>query len=215
MLTTMHVLGVYDMKQQFEAALLRHEHHIVLGLGSKADRFEVLMKEGKFEFAKFPSTSSGFNWLVEWLQERHIKELHVCLEMKHSYERQLAEVLSAHGYLVSIVDSELANAFSVKELKQNKREKIASKVIAYFGASQLHAPWSPSSSAWQELETAKRYLRLLQGTRDYNKNVLEKSVSSDVVSQMAKAHLALLDEQIKELQEHINPLEELLKRDGP
>jgi transposase len=198
----MNVLGIYDRRPGFDLALLRDEHYELAITGNKAESFKALLNGGHFETERF---HNGYE-LMHWLYERGIKQLHVCLEERNGREKELAEVLDSYGYLVSVVDPEQVDGYTVSELNRGKGDKHAAKMIAHFCANRTPAPWRASAAIRRELKDMKIYLEKLHGWRDQEQYLLDRGGLPDVVRKMTKAHVAFLDEQIKEIQEHINPL---------
>jgi len=172
----------------------------ILGIDVSKSKFDVaLLRDNEYVLATFDNDSVGFVKLQKWLKKRVVNELHACLEATGRYGDDLALYLHEAGYQVSVANPARVQAYAVSQLKRNKTDREDAKLIAHFCATQEPEPWTPPSQAQQELQAMVRHLESLQTMRQQESNRLQAGVPSIAVRETLEAHIAFLDEQIKQL----------------
>ena len=176
----------------------------ILGVDVSKSKFDVaLLRDNEYVLATFDNDSVGFVKLRKWLKKRKVNELHACLEATGRYGDDLALYLHEVGYRVSIANPARIHAYAVSQLKRNKTDREDAKLIAHFCATQDPELWTPPSRAQQELQAMVRHLESLQTMRQQESNRLQAGVPSMAVRETLEAHIAFLDEQIKQLTQRI------------
>ncbi|WP_197986466.1 transposase, partial [Massilia sp. CFBP 13721] len=80
--------------------------------------------DGKHKHKVFDNNRSGFEELHQWLLEREVTELHVCMEATGVYWENVAEYLANQGYVVSVVNPFQIKAFGASRLVRTKTDKV-------------------------------------------------------------------------------------------
>ena len=177
----------------------------ILGIDVSKSKFDVaLLRDNEYVLATFDNDSVGFVKLRKWLKKRGVNELHACLEATGRYGDDLALYLHEAGYRVSIANPARIQAYAVSQLKRNKTDREDAKLIAHFCATQEPELWTPPSQAQQELQAMVRHLESLQTMRQQESNRLQAGVPAIAVRETLEAHIAFLDEQIKQLTQRIH-----------
>lgn len=152
---------------------------IFVGIDIAKLKFDVAVWLGstKYKTKAFPNNSSGFKALSIWLKPYPL--CHMCLEATGVYGSALATYLYDSGFTVSIVNPAQINAFGKSELIRNKTDKLDSKLIARYCASQNPPGWKPAPLSERQLLALVRHLNNLTGMLLMEENRL--SVADEVV----------------------------------
>ncbi|UQN09311.1 IS110 family transposase [Deinococcus sp. QL22] len=159
-----------------------------------------------------PNTPTGFKGLLQWAQHHGVTptELHVVMEATGVYWEQCANVLFSAGCTVSVVNPTSIKYFARATLKRGKTDRMDAAVIALYGAMMRPKPWSPPSTALQELKQLVRERTALCEalTQDQNRlHALERRQhESQIVVALLNTRIALLKQQILELETAIRSL---------
>jgi transposase len=177
----------------------------VLGIDvSKATLDVVLRRDGMAEqHAVFDNDLAGIKRLAKWLKKRQAGETHVCLEATGLYGDEVALSLHEAGHVVSVVNPAQIKAHGQSRLLRNKTDAIDAALIADFCLKEQPAAWTPPDPAWLDLRAMARQLDHLQTIRQQEHNRLQAGVTTPLVLEALRAHIAFLDQQITVLQQHI------------
>jgi transposase len=178
------------------------EEKIVIGIDISKRKFDLaLWRDGKLKHKTFPNNATGHAALIEWLHERGVTAAHACMESTNVYGEALAEALFDHGYTVSMVNPARVKGYAQSELARTKTDKADAGVIARFCLALAPAPWTPDPLEIRELKALVRRLEALMEMRQQEVNRLH--VAPPVVAETVQAHIAFLDQSIKETKQRI------------
>lgn len=171
---------------------------------SKARLDVVLLRPGQgAQAASYTNSPAGFRQLAKWLRKRHAGQVHVCLEATGLYGDEVALFLHEEGHTVSVVNPARIKAYAASQLQRNKTDRLDAALIADFCRTQQPPAWTPPDPAWQELRALARHLWDLKEMRQQERNRLEAGVTSATVRHTLQAHIAFIQRQIDELEQHI------------
>jgi transposase len=156
---------------------------------------------GKYRTRVVENSPKGFGVLIEWLSKQGATTAHVCLEATGVYGEAVAEVLVAHGMMVSMVNPAQIKAFGASRLVRTKTDKVDAQLIAAFCAERSPAPWQAPSPGEQALRALVLRLDAVQTMRTQESNRL--AVAREAVKPGIAEHIAWLDKQIDALIEAI------------
>jgi transposase len=175
-----------------------------VGIDIAKAKFDVALRKGDETYhGVFQNTKDGFHQFHHWLQKRTEQVVHCCMEATGHYGENLAEYLYQAGYKVSVVNPARIKAFGDSRLSRQKTDKADAELIALFCQSQQPEAWSPPDPALRELQAMVRHLRDLKAMRQQEANRLDAETAALIRSSLQQ-HLAFLDEQIAQLQQHIH-----------
>jgi transposase len=177
----------------------------VLGIDVGKTRCEAsLRQQRKVYHRSFSNQEQGFGELQHWLEKHKVEQMHVCMEATGRYWEALAEYLFDQGYQVSVVNPARIRDYARSKLVRNKTDKLDADLIADFCASQIPEAWQPPAAEVRELQALVRYLDALQIMRTQESNRVQAGETSETVQQSLQAHLAFLDQQITDVEDHIH-----------
>lgn len=177
--------------------------NIILGVDISKLTFDVaLLNDNKVKTKKFSNTSKGFSELKQWLKNKEIDRVHVCMEATGGYEAKLAEYLYDNNFKVSVINPARIKGFSMSKLSRVKTDKADSELIARFCQAMQPDLWQPTPLHIQELQQWVRRLDSLIANKNQENNRLDGA--SDVVAVNISTHIEFLDKQIKEVEELIS-----------
>jgi transposase len=178
-----------------------------LGLDISKETIDACLLDDRGEHVKkISNNAKGIVQLQRWLENRKVKDVHVCMEATGSYFETAAETLSDAGYRVSVVNPRQIKSFSETLLLRTKTDKVDASTIAHF--CRLHEPaaWTPPTPQQRKLRSLVRFCSNLKETRasylvqrETPNLVREVRVSIDEV-------IVNLDEQIEKLEAEIDDL---------
>jgi transposase len=176
----------------------------VVGIDVAKAKLDIaLLQDEAMQYATFDNTQSGFRALKHFLEKRHANQAHICLEATGVYGDEIALFLQQAGYPVSVVNPAQIKAFAASRLSRNKTDKQDAYLIALYCQTQRPPLWTPPTPAWLELRAMVRHLAELKAMRQQERNRLKTGAHSLIVMDTLQAHAAFLDEQIANLQKHI------------
>jgi transposase len=189
----------------------------VLGIDISKDTFDVvLLMEGKSDHEKFENTQTGFQSLNRWLKKHKAEHAHACMEATGQYGEGLAEYLYQQGYPVSVVNPARIKAYASSKLRRNKTDKADAALIAEYCLREKPPLWSPPPASFKELQGLVRRLDDLQANFQAENNRLQSGVTSPIVLEDLRNHIAYLNQQIQHIkqaiQDHIQSYPELKRR---
>lgn len=177
---------------------------IYLGIDvGKSDFHCALLDGGKLHRNSFPNTRKGFEKLRAWLKNRHVQQIHACMEATGGFSEALATYLSEQGQAVSIVNAFAIKAFGQSELSRTKTDKADADLIARYAAAMKPAPWEPPSPTERRLRQLVRRRNDLVMMCTQERNRLE-APGSEVTAASIEESIAFFEQQIAELDREIN-----------
>ena len=176
----------------------------IVGIDVAKLKVDVALKlpAGKWKTKVLPNTPAGFEELRAWLAKHGVTTAHVCMEATGVYWERLAEHLADHGFAVSVVNPARIKAFSGAQGVRTKTDAVDAKVIADFCASAAPALWVPASKSVRRLRALVGRREALVDLRTQESNRLE-TAATEVVRQSIEQVIALLDQQIREIERQI------------
>lgn len=175
----------------------------VLGIDISKLSFDVaLLIDKKFYCKKFSNDAAGFIKLTNWLQSKNGESAHACMEATGKYGLRLAEFLSEHGLVVSIVNPASIKGFAQSQLTRNKTDAADAKLIAEFTHALNPEQWIPPSPQVRELREWVDRCENLKTILLQEKNRLEMQTNSEVRRHI-ETHVAWLENEIRELEKTI------------
>ncbi len=142
--------------------------------------------------------------MTAWLKKHGARQVHACLEATGRYSDELACYLQETGQTVSVVNPYQIKAYAKSQLTRNKTDRLDASVIADFCRTQHPAPWTPPAPEIRELQELVHQYDSLQLQRQQVKNRLAAGFKSPVVRAQLQAQLALLEEQLRTLQQNMH-----------
>ena len=177
----------------------------VLGVDVSKARLDVQLRgeaPGRPE-AQFDNNRAGFKRLEQWLKQHQAEQVHACLEATGLYGDEVACFLHEAGHTVSVVNPARIAKYAESQLQRNKTDRLDAALIADFCWTQQPPAWTPPEPAWRELRALARHLSDLKDMRQQERNRLKAGVTSPVVRQGLEDHIAFLEQQIVDLEQHI------------
>jgi transposase len=176
--------------------------HAIVGIDMSKKKFDVaLLRNDKFKHKVFPNTASGHREVIAWLHKNKVEVAHLCMESTNIYGEALAGHLHDQGYTVSIVNPARIKGFAQSELARTKTDKADASLIARFCLAMDPTPWQPDAVEIRELKALVRRLEALMGMRQQEVNRLH--VAPEIILADVEAHIAYLDDEIKETKKRI------------
>lgn len=177
-------LGIDIAKRKFDVALLRPDQ--------------------KYRTKAFANTPAGHTELVAWVRRHHEGPVHACLEATGTYGEALAAALVDGGYVISVVNPAIIEAYARSQLTRTKTDPTDARLIARFCAKEQPAPWAPLPQELRELQAFVRRLDALEGMRTQERNRLAAGPTPPIqasiqhVLDLLEAEMAQLRQQIRE-----------------
>lgn len=172
-------------------------------------------------FETFPTTTSGYNKLVRWVEKNSLGMERdtwlFCGENTGDYSKPLCNYLYGKG-----LDMWLENAKCIKDasgLRRLKSDRADSAMIAEYAMrnhdrAEIYEPLSQSLTELRELfmyrQKLVKYKAGLQVRRGEKKLTMEKSSSKTTISQSGRHMINVLDKEIEKIEKKI---QELIKSD--
>lgn len=182
---------------------MNKQDEAIIGIDISKKKFDLaLLRADKVKHKVFPNTAAGHQAVIAWLHRHQVERAHLCLESTNIYGEALAEHLHDSGYTVSIVNPARIKGFAQSELARTKTDKTDAALIARFCQAMAPAPWTPDPKEIRELKALVRRLESLMDMRQQEVNRLQ--VAQDIVVSRLEAHIAYLDNEIKETKKHIH-----------
>lgn len=174
----------------------------VLGVDISKAKFDVaLILNDKIKTKQFLNNNKGFSNLIDWLKQKGVQKLHVCMEATGSYGEALATYLFDLGYTVSVVNPAQIKGFAQSELARIKSDKADSKLIARFCKAMQPKAWQPKPQHIRELQFWVRRLETLQDMQQQENNRLDVAPVDIKIS--IEAVLQRLSEEIQKVKDKI------------
>jgi transposase len=183
-----------------------------IGIDVSKKKFDVtlLSAEGKKKRKTCSNNTVGIKAFVVWLKKNGIEEARVCMEATSVYWEEVAEKLTAEGYLVSVVNPMRIKGFAMSKLNRNKTDALDADVIAEFCRSnQDLTSWHPPTPVEKKLRDLDRHRQDLVNTRTAYTNRLHVTRDESIRQRLQKL-IDLLNTEIKEIERQID---DLIKQD--
>jgi transposase len=176
--------------------------HSILGIDVSKQKLDIaLLRDGKFKTKAFKNQETGFEQLLQWLRDKDVIDLHVCLESTGQYGDALATVLHDAGYQVSIVNPARIKGFAQSELIRTKTDASDARLIARFCLALNPSPWTPPSKEARALQALVRRLESLLEMRQQECNRLGSS--DPIITEAVEEHITYLDAAIEKTKQQI------------
>jgi transposase len=176
----------------------------ILGLDISKETIDACLLSDGTELAKKVSNNAkGFAQLKKWLENRRLKNVHVCMEATGSYFEAVAEYFADRAFLVSVVNPAQIKAYSQSLLLRAKTDAVDAMAIAKFCAAQQPPAWTAPSPKERELRGLVRLCANLKDTRASYEVQRQRPNIVEAVERSIEEVLAGLDEQIEKIEEEI------------
>jgi len=179
----------------------------ILGLDISKETVDACLIDAAGEHSKKVSNNAkGFEQLKRWLQNRRVKEVHVCMEATGSYYEGAAEAFSDACYMVSVVNPRQIKSFSETLLLRAKTDKIDANLIARFCGAHHPPAWTPPTPEQRKLRGLVRFCSNLKESRA---SFLVQLETPNLVPQVKSSIAEVIDnfdEQIEKLEAEIDDL---------
>ncbi len=180
---------------------------MILGIDISKASFDVtlVMDNEPSVHHRFQNTTAGIEELVQWLVQQQVRDLQVCMEATNIYWEEVAEVLHAEGYQVSVVNPTRIKGFAMSQLRRSKTDKLDSEVIAAFCAAMPPDAWEPPTETQRKLRSLERHRVDLKQSIQQHKNRQQSAKDADVkaslqrVLEMLEAELKAVETQLAEV----------------
>lgn len=178
------------------------ESQAVLGIDIAKKTFQAaLLHNNKFKHKTFDNTEKGFKALHDWLVNRGIGKLHVCMEATGIYAQKLSDYLYHIGFTVSVVNPAKIKGFAQCQLMRLKNDKADATLIAQYCAAMQPRPWQPELPPIKKLQALVRRLDDLISLLNQEENRLE--TAAEVTRLSINKIIASLQQEIKNIREQI------------
>lgn len=164
---------------------------------------ELVRPEQGRQRARYANSQAGFKQLEKWLRTQTAGRVHACLEATGLYGDEVALFLHEAGHTVSVVNPARIKAYAASQLQRNKTDRLDAALIADFCVTQHPPAWQPPDPSVRELRALTRHLLDLKDMRQQERNRLHAGVTSHTVRHTLAAHIAFIEHQIDELEQHI------------
>lgn len=194
------VMGV----EQTRNALMNTDW-IAVGIDIAKETFEVRLEvKGKAKKKQFANTPTGHTQLLNWVKHLGLPQIHACMEATGTYGEALAEYLHQSGQRVSVVNPARIKGHAKSQLKRHKTDEVDAEVIRHFCATQQPEIWQPPKPELKALRSLVRRLDDLIAMHTQETNRLQSGAMTGAVRTSVEQLLAHLDQQIADLQRHID-----------
>lgn len=177
----------------------------IVGIDVAKAKLDVALRlpAGKWRTKVVSNSTAGFEELRSWLTKHGASCAHVCMEATGVYWEAVACDLADHGFAVSVVNPAQIKAFGGSMGVRTKTDVVDAKVIAEFCAARNPATWQPPSKSVRRLRALVSRREALVDLRTQETNRLEVTATEEVRQSIEKV-VALLDEQIKQIERQIH-----------
>src|SRR5262245_42327147 len=169
-------------------------------------KFDValLRPEEKYRSKSFANTPAGHAALLAWVARQHTGAIHACLEATGTYGEALATTMADAGYVVSVVNPAVIDAYRRSQLTRTKTDPADARLIARYGARERPPQWTPLPREVRELQALVRRLDALEGMRTQERNRLSADPSDPAVRASIQHVIDVLDDEMRTLRERIH-----------
>lgn len=175
-----------------------------LGIDISKDHFDVaILRNEKYQTARFENSKEGFHKLFNWLKKQKAKQCPACMEATGRYGEELAEALFNHNHPVSVANPAAIKKYAESRMRRNKTDEEDAKLIAHFCATQSPTLWTPPPAHTRELQEMSRRLDTLKSDLVGERNRLQSGLRSSVVIATIETNIAFLKQQIISLEQAV------------
>ncbi len=176
----------------------------ILGLDISKDTIDGCLLSDQGEHSKKVSNNAkGFAQLKKWIENRRVRNVHVCMEATGSYFEAVAEYFADRGFTVSVVNPAQIKAYSQSLLLRAKTDAVDAMAIAKFCAAQQPPSWIPPTRKERELRGLVRLCANLKDTRASYDVQRQRPNIVETVERSIEDVIAGLDEQIEKIEDEI------------
>jgi transposase len=162
----------------------------------------LLHSSGRHHSATFDNTNKGFKNLVGWLRKLEAKDVLACMEATGRYGEALAKWLHERNFKVVVANPAFVSKHKESLNQHNKTDPTDSEAIADYArcfASRLRL-WQPLSALQERLRDVQGQIAKLRKARTMFTNRGKCGLKCDEVVASNEAVIAVLDEQIEEME---------------
>ena len=169
-----------------------------LGIDIAKATFEAALQDGRRQRGRgFSNDADGFQALSRWLDKQGAGRVWAVQEATGRYGEALAHYLAEQGHIVSVVNPVRIKAFGQSQMRRAKTDRVDAALIADFGRTQSQTsrpltPWTPPTTAQQQLRDLVRRLADVQQMRQQERNRLEAGTYSSFVADSLQTVLDVL-----------------------
>lgn len=180
-----------------------------LGIDIAKATFEVALPHGSRQRGRgFTNDPAGFQALSRWLDKQSAGQVWAVQEATGRYGEALAHYLAEQGHIVSVVNPVRIKAFGQSQMRRAKTDRVDAALIADFGRTQSQTsrpltPWTPPTTAQQQLRDLVRRLADVQQMRQQERNRREAGTHVPEVQASLQAVLAMMETEVETLQQAI------------
>ena len=126
---------------------------IVLGIDVSKNTLDTIsfLVGTKPRSKSFANSPGGWRYLIAWLAEHEIRQVHACLEATGRYSLGIALALHEAGHVVSVVNPAQIRDLTRSKLGRNKTDQVDAANIREYAELFKPRPWTPPSPAMQRL----------------------------------------------------------------
>lgn len=152
-------------------------HSVYVGIDVSKDTLDVVIRvDRKNSHGKtYANTSQGIAELMRRFAQQPVQAIHACLEATGQYGDEVAEVIHAAGYAVSVVNPVRPKRFAQANLLRNQNDRVDAGILAEFCEVKQPRLWNPPSPVHKTLRALSRRLEDLQIMLQMEKNRLKAS----------------------------------------
>lgn len=156
--------------------------------------------------SEFANTSEGLLLLLPWLASHDVgpSQTHVVMESTNVYWELCALTLTRAGYVVSVVNPKQTAHFAKGELMRGKTDRMDAQLLAQYAAEKLPRPWTPPSTALEELHVLTQRRDALIHMRSEEKCRLDtlehRAYPHKKVHKQIADHIAYMNKQIERIE---------------
>jgi transposase len=176
-----------------------------LGIDIAKKKFDValLRPDATYRAKAFANTPAGHAGLLTWIARQHAGPVHACLEATGTYGDALAAAMADAGYVVSIINPAVIEAYGRSQLTRTKTDATDARLIARYCAREHPPTWVPLPREIRELQALVRRLDALEGMRTQERNRLAAEPTDAAVGASIQHVIDVLEDEMQDLRERI------------
>jgi len=174
---------------------------IPVGVDVSEDYFDAAVQmDESLQQQRFARNKRGVNELRNWLKKYDVTDVHIWMEATGHLSSELAEMVYARGWKVTIVNARCIKHFAISQLDMNKRDKAdARKILAFAKVAneRKFKPWRPKNEVQKQLRDAQIELLGLKKALVCERNRRRSGMTSPEVKRSIDTTIVHLKAQIK------------------
>lgn len=175
----------------------------ILGIDISKKKLDVYdSKEQKHRL--FPNTQAGIEKIIQTYQS--LEPVKAIIESTGIYQRLVHKMLEQAGFNVFLVNPFKSRCFAKSAGFLTKTDKVDAQMLTAYGQTISMTPTSYPSPKQEELESLVSYKNVLEEERNRQRNQSEQDYASCVIRTMIRDRLKKLEQDIKDIQKHIDQL---------